>query len=297
MTARIASRSGSRHRDPRPLFALCVLAGVAAIADAQTRAKCVTVEDVRRKGGWDIVTQVPTLEPYWFADENGDFQGMDYDLLVEVNRILDIPATRYTTVPWVGVLPALQAGKSDFVPEAVVASDARKKTFAFSYPEGTSPTVIMTRPDTGIQGPDDLAGKVVGVVTGSAAETTLLMVRESLKAKGKDFASLKQYQHGTDEMLDLGNRRIDALALNSAPVALYMKKHPGKFVNAGMIGDPRYLAWVFRKEDMGGPGCIGVEVNRALDALRSKGVLKAQQIKWFGFEMPLPDYSTWKTHE
>ena len=36
------------------------------------------------------------FEPYWFADDKGNFQGMDYDLLVAVNKILGIPKTRYS---------------------------------------------------------------------------------------------------------------------------------------------------------------------------------------------------------
>ena len=103
----------------------CVLA---TIAQAQTANKCTTIKDVRSHGGWTIVTQVPNFEPYWFADEKGTYQGMDYDLLVEVNKILDVPATHYTTVAWAGVLPALQAGKSDFTPEAIAATEVRKKT-------------------------------------------------------------------------------------------------------------------------------------------------------------------------
>ena len=67
---------------------LAVLGGllIAMPAAAQTKGKCVTIQDIQKKGGWDIVTQVPGFEPYWFADEKGNFQGQDYDLLVEVNK-------------------------------------------------------------------------------------------------------------------------------------------------------------------------------------------------------------------
>jgi polar amino acid transport system substrate-binding protein len=263
---------------------------------AQGTSTCITVDKVRAKGGWDIVTQVPQFEPYWFADEKGNLQGMDYDMLVEVNKILNIPTTRYTTVAWAGVLPALQAGKSDFVPEAIAVTEARRKTFAFAYPEGDNSIVILTRPDTGIKGPDDLVGKTVGVEIGSAGEATALKLKEKMKASAKDL-NVKAYQHNVDELLDLGNRRIDAVLLNVAPVTAYMKKHPGKFVNAGMASDPLFAAWVFRKEDFGAPGCIGDEVNRALKILRENGTIKAQQMKWFGHEMPLPDYAPWKSVE
>jgi len=271
-----------------------LIAWPVSAAAQPAKGKCLTVQEVRAKGGWDIVTQVPQFEPYWFADEKGNFQGMDYDMLVEVNKVLQIPTTRYTAVAWAGVLPALQAGKSDFTPEAIAVTDARRKTFAFSYPEGDNSIVIMTRPDTAIKGPDGLIGKTVGVEIGSAGEATALKLREKAKAAGKDI-NVKAYQHNVDELLDLGNKRIDAVLLNVAPVTAYMKKQPGKFVNVGLADTPLYAAWVFRKEDFGGPGCIGDEVNRALNTLRDNGTLKAQQVKWFGHEMQVPNYTTWKS--
>ncbi len=269
---------------------------LAVPAFAQGSDKCNTVDKVRAKGGWDIVTQVPQFEPYWFADDKGNLQGMDHDMLVEVNKILNIPTTRYTQVAWAGVLPALQSGKSDFVPLAVAVTEARRKTFAFAYPEGDNSIVVMTRTDTGIKGPNDLIGKTVGVQIGSAGEATALKLKERAKAGGKDF-EVKTYQHNVDTLLDLGNRRIDAVLLNVAPVSAYMKKHPGRFVNAGLADVPLHASWVFRKEDFGAPGCIGDEVNRAIKTLRERGTIKTLQLKWFGHEMSLPDYATWKSVE
>ena len=283
------------------LATLVVLGGVVGVdrahGQATAKGKCLTVEAIRQKGGWDIVTQVPGFEPYWFADDKGNFQGMDYDLLVAVNKILGIPKTRYTTVPWAGVLPALMSGKSDFTPEAVAVTEARRKTFAFSYPEGDNSIVIMTRANAGIKGPDDLVGKTIAAETGSAGEATALRLREKFKAAGKDFGDLKSYQHQLDMFLDLGNRRVDAVLTNVAPVTAYMKKHPGVFANVGLVDVPLYASWVFRPADMGEPGCIGTEVNRALAELKTKGVIKELQLKWFGHEMPLPDYATWKSLE
>jgi polar amino acid transport system substrate-binding protein len=266
-------------------------------ANAQSNSKCLTVQEIQKKGGWEIVTQVPGYEPYWFADEKGNFIGMDYDLLVEVNKVLNIPTTRYVTVPWAGVLPALQTGKSDFTPEAVGVTEDRKKTFAFSYPEGDNSIVIMTRPDTGIKSTADLVNKVVAVETASAGEATAKRQREKFKGEGKDYKEMKSYQHQLDMMLDLGNRRVDAVLSNVAPIASYMKKHPGKFYFAGLVDIPMYASWAFRKEDMGGPGCIGTEVNGALRQLHEQGAIKALQLKWFGHEMPIPDLSTWKSVE
>jgi ABC-type amino acid transport substrate-binding protein len=76
-----------------------------------------------------------------------------------------------------------------------------------------------------------------------------------------------------------------------------MKKHPGRFVNAGLADVPLYASWVFRKEDFGAPGCIGDEVNRAIKTLRERGTIKTLQLKWFGHEMSWPDYATWNSVE
>jgi polar amino acid transport system substrate-binding protein len=253
-------------------------------------AQCLTVDKVKAKGGWDIVTEVPDWEPYWFADPGGKFIGMDVDLLNEVNKRLGIADTRYKPVPWEGVLPAQLSGLSDFLPEAITITEERKKTFAYSYPYGDASIVIMTRPDTAIKTVDDLAGHVVGVQTGSAGEAVGLKVQERLKSQGKNFRELKSYQNTSDAFLDLGNRRVDAVLNPRPPVAVYMSKHPGHFTIAGVVDQPTFAAWVFRPADMTAPGCVGYEVNRVLQQLRHEGFIASLQKKWFGHEIPLPDY-------
>jgi ABC-type amino acid transport substrate-binding protein len=41
---------------------------------------------------------------------------------------------------------------------------------------------------------------------------------------------------------------------------------------------------------MASPGCVGFEVNRVLQQLRKEGFIAGLQKKWFGQEIPLPDY-------
>jgi polar amino acid transport system substrate-binding protein len=268
------------------IFSVILALTVAQAASAQ----CLTVDKVKAKGGWDIVTEVPDWEPYWFADQGGKFIGMDVDLLNEVNKRLGIAQTRYKPVPWEGVLPAQLSGLSDFLPEAITITEERKKTFAYSHPYGDASIVIMTRPDTGIKTTDDLAGRIVGVQTGSAGEAVALKVQERLKTQGKGFRELKSYQNTSDAFLDLGNRRVDAVLNPRPPVAVYMSKHPGRFAVAGVVDQPTFAAWVFRPADMAGAGCVGFEVNRVLQQLRREGFIAGLQKKWFGHEIPLPDY-------
>jgi polar amino acid transport system substrate-binding protein len=262
---------------------------VAAAGLGKASAQCLTVDKIKAKGGWDIVAELPDFEPYWFMDKDGKFAGMDVDLLNAVNKKLDIPTARYTTIPWEGVLPALLAKKGDFLPEPIIQTEERKKVFAFGHFYGDVGVVIMTRPDTSIKSNKDLGGKTVAAQTGSGPETALAKVKERYKAEGKDL-TMKNYQGTADELLDLRNKRVDAVVASRPVLVSFMKKHPDEFLLAGLLGEPAYAAWAYRPEDMGQPGCIGTEINAALSQLRKEGVIAALQKKWFGEEFPIPPY-------
>ena len=253
-------------------------------------AKCLTIDEIKAKGGWDITAEIPDFEPYWFVDSSGTFVGMDVDLLKAVNAKLGIPATRYTTIPWEGVLPSVLTGKSDFIPEAIVATEERKKAFAFGHPYGDSGVVILTRKDSGIKSSADLANRVIAAQTGGAPEASLLQVKARYQAAGgKDFTT-KSYQGTADELLDLQNKRVEAVVASRPVAATFVTKHPEEFMIAGLLDQPSYASWAYRPADMGGPGCIGTEIDKVLVQLREDGTLGKLQAKWFGAPVDLPAY-------
>jgi polar amino acid transport system substrate-binding protein len=271
-----------------PLFVGAVLV-VALAGLGNASAQCLTIDNIKAKGGWDIVAELPDFEPYWFMGSDGKFTGMDVDLLNAVNKKLGIATARYTTVPWEGVLPALLAKKGDFLPEPIIQTEERKKTFGFGHFYGDVGVVILTRPDTGIKSNQDLAGKVIAAQTGSGPETSLIKVKQRYAARGKDF-TMKNYQGTADELLDLQNKRVDAVVASRPVLVAFMKKRPGNFVLAGLLDEPAYAAWAYRKEDIGKPGCIGTEIDKVLSQLRKEGVIANLQKKWFGEEFSLPPY-------
>jgi polar amino acid transport system substrate-binding protein len=248
---------------------------------------CRTIAQVQANGGWNIVTELPDYEPYWFSNGAGGYQGLDYDMLNEVNHRLGIPRTNYQTIPFDGVLPALQSKQSDFLAEGIVVTEERKKSYNFAYPEGTASAVLVIRPDSGIQSVSDLDGHTLGVVTGSAVDAILIDL-----ASKQNF-TIKRYPDNASMYLDLSNKRIDGAVPNLPQARASASKYPS-FTILGEIGPPRYTAWVFRKEDMSGPTCVGTEVNRAISDLRNSGFLAGQQQKWLGMTVDLPPYDSWQ---
>ncbi len=74
--------------------------------------------------------------------------------------------------------------------------------------------------------------------------------------------------------------------VDSMPVLLgAMKKYPDKFEVVGTFGEPFWVGWVTRPEDLGLRDAINVEIRK----LRDSGQLEVMQKKWFGYTMPTPD--------
>jgi ABC-type amino acid transport substrate-binding protein len=250
---------------------------------------CRTVADVKERGYWDITIETPDYEPFWFADADGEFIGMDVDLMNEVNERLDIPETRYETSAWEGVLPATLSGASDFLPESTPITAEREASFAFGPVTGDVSHVIMVQAEnTDIQEPDDLIDKTVGIVVASSAVPVVEEIQAEWAAAGKgDFAEVREYQAITDLFLDLGNGRIDAALQSGARVGAHMTANPGVFDVRGSIGEEILAAWVFRQEDMA-PGCLGAELTALFCDFVEEGLIEELQTKWFARAMELP---------
>jgi polar amino acid transport system substrate-binding protein len=252
-------------------------------------ADCLTIDQVKAKDGWDVTIEIPDYEPFWFEDDSGALAGLDVDLLAEVNKRLEIPETRRDLIPFNGVLPALSAGRGDFVPVSLAITEERKASFGFSHPFADATIILMTKADSDIETSDDLGGRVVGVQQGAAADLAIKSLNEELTAAGSPIKEIKEYQNLTDLFLDLGHGRIEVVAQTRPPVAAYMNKQPGEFRINGPVGDPIYTGWVFRPEDVE-PGCIGDSINQVLAELRQEGFIDALQEKWLGGAVELPAY-------
>jgi polar amino acid transport system substrate-binding protein len=250
---------------------------------------CLTIDQVKAKGGWTIIAPTADWPPYWFLDENGKDAGMDVDLFAEINRRLGLTVKTQNLIPYDGVLPAVASKQGDFIPAAITVTPEREKDWGFSPVYGDASIAVLTRTDTGITSVDDLVGKKVGVQTSSAGESAAQQVQKDWQAEGKDFGELKSYPNPSDAFLDLGNKRIDAVISPSAPEQDWINKHPGKFTLAGAVGDKLYAAYMFRKEDMA-PGCIGATITDTIKDIHSDGTLDTLQTKWFGEPMDLPGY-------
>ncbi|MEJ1978259.1 MAG: transporter substrate-binding domain-containing protein [Acetobacteraceae bacterium] len=112
-------------------------------------------------------------------------------------------------LPWVSVLPGLEARKYDMVVAGTTMSKARLDRYYMTIPIGDASVALVKRADDkSIVKPQDIAGKVVGGTKGSMQLQTLVDFGKTLP---KDFEDVKIYIGSTNLYADVAAGRIRRL--------------------------------------------------------------------------------------
>lgn len=119
-----------------------------------------------------------TFAPFEFQDINGDFVGIDIDLIKAIAQDQGFEV-RIQSLGFNAALQALQSGNVDGVIAGMSITDERKQTFDFSdsYFEAGPTMGIAANNDT-IKGYEDLRGKRVAVKTGTEGATFAASIQE-----------------------------------------------------------------------------------------------------------------------
>ena len=269
-------------------FPASVAAIVAAIflgtAVAPTPALAGLFDDIKKRGQVTVATEA-AYYPFEFVEE-GKIVGYDKEILDAIIKSWGFKMEQLD-LPFAGILPGLLQKKFDFVATALLINPDRAKRYAFTMPVAQVKVGLMKRVgDTRVKTVDDLTGLTIVSGTPPAGPTVIFMhYNDDLKAKGKGAAEQKMLSSAPDEILALANGQGDAM-VDSTPVLLgAMKKYPGKFEIIGTFGDPFWVGWVTRPEDLDLRDAINVEIRK----LRDSGELATLQKKWFGYTMETPD--------
>ncbi len=113
-----------------------------------------------------IVAMDTVFAPFEYTDENGDFVGIDVDLLDAIAKDQGIKIEK-KSLGFDAALAALQSGQADGVMAGMGINDERKKKYDFSDPYFLSTTCIACKAGVGLEGIDAIRGKKAAVKTGS----------------------------------------------------------------------------------------------------------------------------------
>lgn len=277
MAWQCAASAGKRVVLLAAAFAVLIASSLPASADL--------LQQIKDKGEITIGTEA-AFPPFEFV-EGGKIVGYSADLLALV--MADLPGVKVNRldVPWQGILPGLAAGKFDYIVTSVTATKERFERYALSLPIADATVAFLVKADSPIKAPEDAAGKVVASQTGSAQLLALKGLGEKLAAAGKSFKDVREYVAFDEAYADLAAGRVDAVAQSFPNLADAVKKRPGIFrIITPPFGPKVFFSWAARKD----ADCASLAAffDAGLRKLNESGKMKELQIKWFGFEMPVP---------
>jgi len=214
-----------------------------------------------------------TFAPHAMPRMGGGVEGFNIDLLTEIGRKMgrkvEIHAAEFS-----GLIPAMNAGRIDFVGAPTTVTPERAQNLLFS--EGYLNTyyqflVPAGKPD--LKSLADLKGKTISANKGSAYDKWLA-----------DNAAQHGYTHeayptNSDAVQAVLSGRADA-ALGGNTVSAYAAlRNPGKLQLTSLKID-QGLVWaaVFRKDDP----TLRNAVDEAIECLKKDGTIARLAEKWFG---------------
>jgi len=265
LAAAACSRSAPQTSAPQPA------ASPEAQAPAQPAAQpTVTIPDL---GGREIkVGSDTTYPPFEYVDENKKIIGFDPDLMDEICKRAHCKATFITTA-WDGIFVALAQGQFDAVASGVTITEERLKTLDFTEPYLRYGQVVLVRSEESvIAGVDSLAGKRVGVQTGTTNDEKAT----ALQKEGK-VGDIKRYETFALAVKALMNKDVDAVIIDSYAADGFINLNPDKIKKVGEPFTSEALGIAIKKGDT----ALKQAFDAALAQIKSDGTLDNLYKKWF----------------
>ena len=217
------------------------------------------------------IANTQSSPPWTFLNEANQPVGYDIDMAKEVARRMGIPKVEFVADSFKNFVEGLKADKYDLVMNDLTPTPEREKQVDFSTPYGVEDfRIFVSKSNTSIHSQADLAGKRVGVTSGSSNET---WSRAHLKQ-----SHIMTYDNGGLVFADLGNGRIDAVIIS----------HFGglKYANANHlpikeVGEPLTYQLSAAAMIKGEPS-LKASVDKAIAGMMADGTIEKIGKKWVG---------------
>lgn len=175
-----------------------------------------------------LVVQVgtsPTYPPFE-SEENGELVGFDIDLIKKIAEVEGFEI-EMSSMQFDGLIPALKTGQIDVIVGAITITDKRLEAVDFSNAYYQSGLSVLTMPDSGINGFDDLEGKLIGTQKGTSSYNYMV-------ANGIEDTSIKQYADIATAYSALENGGVDAILYDNPSNINYIEEQDS---DAKIVGD------------------------------------------------------------
>ena len=249
---------------PGPLtrrLALALLMGSAAVAAGAPVARAAETLKVGANIG---------NLPWEFQDAKGETVGFEVDLMREVAKRLGDDVT-FVNIPFTGLFAAVQSGQIDAAVSSITITPKRLASVSFAQPYYDSDQSLTVMAKSGIADLKGMAGKAVGVDTGSTGD----IYATAHQAEDK-FADIRRYEGLAPAMLDLAAGRIDGYVSDIPALQYYVKDKPAYKVVERIPTGERYSIMFAKDSPLLG------KVDAVLTTLKAEGFIAKLHETWFG---------------
>ncbi|MFJ1937149.1 ABC transporter substrate-binding protein [Kitasatospora sp. NPDC088160] len=167
-------------------------------------------EEIRRRGTLAVVDSLGTTPPLdFYANDDRTIIGVEPDIATLVGNVLGLKV-EFNPVSWENIFVGLDSGKYDVGLSNITVTEARKEKYDFATYR-LDVLGFEARKGSGLKvaGAKDLAGRSVGVSSGTNQEKLLISWSEENTRNGLKPIDIKYFQ-GTEFYLALSSGRIDA---------------------------------------------------------------------------------------
>jgi polar amino acid transport system substrate-binding protein len=208
--------------------------------------------------------------PWEFQDESGKTVGFEADLVQEIGKRLG-KTVEFVNIPFNGLFSAVQSGRINMAVSSITITPKRLESVSFAQPYYDSDQSLTVSATSGITGLKDMAGKVVGVDTGSTGD--VWSTQNSAKYK---LGEIRRFEGLQPAMLDLAAGRIDGYISDIPALQYYSKDKPELKVVERIPTGEKYSI-MFNKGDP-----LATEVNDVITKLKADGYIAKLHESWFG---------------
>ncbi len=212
---------------------------------------------------------------YYGEDDPDTPIGFDVDTGEAIAERLGVDLV-YETSDWDGLPDGLRAGRYDAILGSMADTEARREIVSFTIPYYYSGAQLIVREDSGIEGPDDVEGLDIGVITGET------YVDDAIGLGGNDV----HYAEVNTILLEVLGGRIDGMITDRLVAIRGMGEIAGgdELMMAGELIRTENVAVAFRQED----NELREKVSEILEELHADGTMTEISMEWHGMDITKP---------
>jgi polar amino acid transport system substrate-binding protein len=222
-----------------------------------------------------VVGSSATYRPFAYETPSKEIVGYDVDMIKAVAQKAGLQI-KIVNTPWTGIFASLNNGDVDLVISGVTINDKRKQSYDFTAPYFEARQLIAVQQASTVKSLKDLAGKKVGVVTGSTGDD--IASREF----GKTSSDIRRFESTPVVISELVNSGVDAAIGDNGVIAFRVQEHK----QLKTVSDPNFPKEYFGIVVKQGNKALLDKLNAGLAAIKADGSYAQIYKKWFQAEAP-----------